>query len=269
VLTGLAQSLLEVRPLSALFDTTYGLVLVAKLALVGIVLAVALLSRRQVPVIADAAGPYDAAPYDTAPYDAESYNAEPADGDSPDRQPVDFDSPEADSPEADSPEADSTDAGEPAESAAAARRLRRLVLVEAAVAVAVIGITSVLVQLTPARTAAESAEAGDIGVQSVTLRDERLTLTVDLVPARVGINELHMYALTPDLRPLTIVEWRVVASASAAGLEGVEAAVLPITPDHAIGQIGLPAAGSWTFTFTLRLDEFTNGIVTTTFTVRS
>jgi hypothetical protein len=66
-----------------------------------------------------------------------------------------------------------------------------------------------------------------------------------------------------------VAEWRVVASAPQAGIEGVEAAILQIPPDHAIGTIGLPAAGTWTFTFTLRLDEFTNGIVTTTFTVRS
>jgi copper transport protein len=43
--------------------------------------------------------------------------------------------------------------------------------------------------------------------------------------------------------------------------------LVPITPDHAIGQIGLPAAGTWTFTFTLRLDEFTSGIATGQMTV--
>jgi copper transport protein len=215
VLTGVAQGLLEVRPLSALFDTPYGLVLVAKVALVGVVVGVALLSRRLVPVIAD----------DSVPA---------------------------------------------ADSAAMARRLRRLVAAEAVVALVVIGITSVLVQLTPARTAAETAEAEQGGVQSVTLEDPRFTLAVDLTRSNLPKTyDLHMFALTPDLRPLNVAEWRVVASAPSQGIEGVEAAVATITPDHAIGQITLPADGSWTFTFTLRLDEFTNGIVTTTFTIRN
>jgi len=160
--------------------------------------------------------------------------------------------------------------GEPneRERVSSARRLRTLVVVEAAVALVIIAVTSVLVQLTPARTAAETAEAGVSRVQSAVLEQPTFTLTADLLPTRiVGFYDLHLFALTPDLRPKTVVEWRVQASLPSAGIEGIEAAVATITDDHAIGTIGLPASGTWTFRFELRFDEFTNGIVTTTFTV--
>jgi copper transport protein len=64
-----------------------------------------------------------------------------------------------------------------------------------------------------------------------------------------------------------VVEWRVTASQPSAGIEGVDAAVLPITDDHAIGTIELRPAGDWTIRFELRFDEFTNGIVETTLRV--
>jgi copper transport protein len=105
-------------------------------------------------------------------------------------------------------------------------------------------------------------------VQGAVLTDDQLTLTVDLTPARVGVNQLHMYATTPDGRPLPVVEWTARAS-NASGIEGLEATIVPITDDHAIGQVGLPTPGAWTLTFTLRLDEITNAIVSTTFTVSS
>jgi copper transport protein len=226
VLTGIAQSLLEVNPLSTLFSTTYGWVLVAKVALVGVVLGVALLSRRLVPRIAEPTE--DEAPEDEASED-EASAGKSRGGASP-----------------------------------AVRRLRTLVVVEAAIALVIIAVTSVLVQLTPARTAAAD-EVG--GPRSVVLREATFTLDVLLDPGRVGVNQVHLYARTPDGLPRSVVEWRIVASQPSTGIEGVEAAVLAITDDHAIGTIDLPATGEWTFRFELRFDEFTNGIVETPLTV--
>ncbi len=207
LLTGLAQSLLELGTLGAIVSTTYGLTLLAKVSLVAVILLVAFWSRRQLA----------------------AFEAEPPSG---------------------SP-----------------TRLRRLVIVEALVAVVVLGVTSALVQLTPGRsTAAPTANAA---VQTAVLPDpsNRFILTVDLLPGRTGINELHLYATTPDGRPLTVLEWRVKADNTGAGIQGLEAVVTPITTDHASGQITLPSGGSWKFVFTLRLDQLTIGNVTTTFTV--
>jgi Putative copper export protein len=232
VLTGVAQSLLEVNPLSTLFSTTYGWVLVAKVALVGVVLLVAYVSRRLVPRIASE---------EEAP-DSEEEEAPDSDEEAPDKA-----------------QRAGTGAGP------AVRRLRTLVVAEAAIALVIVAVTSVLVQLTPARTAAAPDQAG--GVRSVVLREPTFTLDVLLEPGRVGVNQIHLFALTPDGRPRNVVEWRVVASQPSTGIEAVDAAMLPITENHAIGTIDLRAAGTWTFRFELRFDEFTNGIVETTLPV--
>jgi copper transport protein len=211
VLTGVAQSLLEIGTPEALVTTTYGIMILVKVGLVGVVLGVATVSRRTAATFDDSAG---------------------LDGE-PDPEPI----------------------------AEGSHRLRRSVFVEAAVALAVIGLTSVLVQVTPARTEAGDATTG--GVQTLTLEDPggQFRLTADVTPARVGINQLHLYATTLDGRPLTIVEWTVKASNTGAGIEGLDAAVVRITPDHAIGQVTLATDGTWRLVFTLRLNETTNGIV--------
>jgi copper transport protein len=233
VVTGVVQGLFEVRTFSALFGTTYGLVLVAKVALVGVVLLVALGSRRLVAVLATGA--------DEGPADDGARGKQSGDSGRP------------------------VDAGQGG-ARPAARRLRQLVLVEALVALTIIGITSVLVQLTPASTA-EATQGSQPSVQSASLTDPHFTLTVDLTPAQVGVNELHLYASTPDGLAVSIVEWNVTASNKAAGVDNIAAVVTSVTPDHAIGQIGLPSAGLWHFTFTLRLDATTDGIVVADLTV--
>jgi copper transport protein len=65
-----------------------------------------------------------------------------------------------------------------------------------------------------------------------------------------------------------VQEWHVKASLPSAGIEPIEATILPYTPDHAVGQIGLPVAGAWTFTFELRTTDIDNGIVTAQFVVK-
>lgn len=243
LLTGLAQALLQFGSIHALIATAYGWLLLAKVGLVGVVLAVAAFSRRMVAAFTPAGGslpPHTEADADRAAQaEPEETNDETSD---------------------EAPEADPGPATRVAPRGPASR-LRRLVLIEAIVALTVIGVTSVLVQLTPGRSAATSAP----GLQSATLIDPggKFVLSVDLSPARIGANDIHLYATTSDGRPQTVVEWNVTASNQAQGVEGVQAAILPITPDHAIGQITLPSAGTWRFTFTLRLDETTNGIVAT------
>jgi copper transport protein len=232
LLTGVAQSLLEVGTIDALINTTYGAVLLAKIGLVAVVLGVAWFSRRSVAAFAPTGPAADAG--EIAP-------------------PM--------------PDPDASGATEPPPPAAA--RLRRLVLMEAAVAVVVIGVASVLVQLTPARTDA-STDGGVPGVQTVVLAEPsgRFKLTADLSPARVGINELHLYATDDAGRPITVVEWTVTAKNTGAGIDKIDAVVQRITDDHAIGQITLPEPGTWRVTFTLRLDETTNGIVFADFNIR-
>ncbi len=150
----------------------------------------------------------------------------------------------------------------------AAGRLRRLVFIEAAVALVIIGVTSVLVQITPARTETVAAEIPATTTATVTDPTGRFVLTASLSPGEVGINQVHLFANTTDGKPQPVVEWTARAANEAAGLDGVQAVVVPVTNNHASGQITLPAAGTWRFTFTLRLDETTSGIVQADLTVK-
>ena len=207
LLTGVASALVEVGAFNLIFTTTYGLLIVTKVALVGVVLGVALLSRRLVGPIA-------------------------------------------------------TQSGE-----GAVKRLRTLVGVEVLISVIVIGVASVLVQTTPART--PSASSSEASVQSAQLTDKLFTLSVDLLPAQAGKqNDIHLYASTPDGQPADIKEWRVKASLASEGIEPIEANLTPVNGAHAIGLIGLPSPGRWTFTFTLRTSEIDQSTVQAEFEVK-
>jgi len=90
------------------------------------------------------------------------------------------------------------------------------------------------------------------GIPTFTLQARTFTLTVDVSPAKVGTNIVHMYAKTPDGREASILEWRVTVANPAGGAQPTTAAVLPITPEHAVAELELLSAGVWRFSFTLR-----------------
>jgi copper transport protein len=142
-------------------------------------------------------------------------------------------------------------------------RLRRSVLVELAGAVLILGLTSALVQTTPARTASASAPATapDRGIFSTTLNSKLYQLQLDIEPTKVGNNEVHLYAYTPVGAPLTVKQWKVRAALPAQGIEPVDVSVLPLTESHATGTVTLPAPGTWQFSFTLRISDFDEATV--------
>jgi copper transport protein len=134
-------------------------------------------------------------------------------------------------------------------------RLRRAVLVELGITVIVLGVTSALVNVPPPRTAqaAETAETSTTVTQ--TLRNTTMALQVDVFPATVGNNSVHLYAYTPDNKPLPVVEWTATAALPSASIEPIEVPLLRITDFHAIGDIALPQAGEWTLKFTVRTSD--------------
>ncbi|GAB1645295.1 copper resistance CopC/CopD family protein [Krasilnikovia sp. MM14-A1259] len=145
------------------------------------------------------------------------------------------------------------------------RPLRRLVGVELGVSAVVLAVTAALVQIAPPRTAeaAEIAATKNTTV-SQTLRNSSMSLQVDIFPATVGNNSLHLYAYTPDNKPLPVVEWTATAALPAKGIEPIDVPLLRITDFHAIGDVGLPAAGDWTFKFTVRTSDIDQSTVTMT-----
>jgi copper transport protein len=136
------------------------------------------------------------------------------------------------------------------------RTLRPPVYVELAITAVVLGVTATLVQISPPRTA-EAAEQATTTTTTVsqTLKDSTMSLQVDIFPASVGNNSIHLYAYTPQNKPLPVVEWSATAALPAKGIEPIEVPLLRITDFHAIGDIALPAAGEWTFKFTARTSD--------------
>jgi hypothetical protein len=103
--------------------------------------------------------------------------------------------------------------------------------------------------------------------RTVVLSDPLFTLTVDVEPATVGVNIVHLYATTPAGQPADVKQWRVTAALPAGGIEAIDAVILALTVDHAVGQLSLPAAGIWRFTFTVRTSEIDQSFVTADITV--
>ncbi|WP_433375519.1 copper resistance CopC/CopD family protein [Actinoplanes sp. CA-142083] len=201
ILAGVVQALIEVSTLSGLVDSTYGRLILVKVALAACVLGVAWFSRRLV----------------------RSRQAE-----------------------------------------SSPRRLRRVVAAELAITAVVLGVTAALVQIAPPRTA-EAAETGSTSsTVSQTLTSSTMAMQIDIFPATVGNNSIHLYAYTPDNKPLTVVEWTGTAALPAKGIEPIEIPLLRITDFHAVGDIALPQAGQWTFKFTARTSDIDQQTLTMT-----
>jgi len=202
ILAGVVQALIEVSTLDGLVNSTYGRLILVKVALAACVLGVAWYSRRIVK---------------------------------------------------------SRTAGEKP------RGLRRLVGVELAITAVVLGVTAALVQIAPPRTA-EAASTGNNTTSTVsqTLTSSTMAMQVDIFPATVGNNSIHLYAYTPDNKPLTVVEWTGTAALPAKGIEPISIPLLRITDFHAVGDIALPQAGQWTFKFTTRTSDVDEQTLTMT-----
>ncbi|MDP9799719.1 copper transport protein [Catenuloplanes nepalensis] len=149
-------------------------------------------------------------------------------------------------------------------------RIRTAVWAELAITVVVLGVTSVLVQQTPARTESENAVLAGEGYFSVLVDSPLYTLQVELDPAKVGSNSMHLYSYEPGTTNLLKAEeWTTTAALPAAGIEPIDVPMLRVADNHAISEFQLPAAGTWEFTFTLRTTEIDQATVTVTVDVAS
>jgi copper transport protein len=146
-------------------------------------------------------------------------------------------------------------------------RLRRLVVAELGVTAVILAVAAVLVQTPPGRTATGATEVA-AQPYSARLTDPLFTLQVDIDPAEVGTNSVHLFAYTPDGKPQAVVEWKGTAALPSAGVEPIQIPLLKIVENHAIGDIALPTAGAWEFRFTLRISEIDQATVTATVQVQ-
>ncbi|WP_151478848.1 copper resistance CopC/CopD family protein [Streptomyces albicerus] len=145
--------------------------------------------------------------------------------------------------------------------------LRRSVLAEAGVAVVLLAVTTVLTSTEPGRTeedakaaTATSQEPGaalsldipfDTGGQ-----DGKGIARVEIDPARVGGNEMHVFVERPNGRAFDIPEVKVAFT-----LESKDIGPLPVVPDRiATGHwtangVQIPMAGNWNVAVTVRTSD--------------
>lgn len=269
-MSGVAMAIPLVGSLGALTSTTYGRMLLVKVAAVAVVVVIGGYNRqRLVPAIAARAVPAgagtdadaDVEPPGTDPGVAE--HATVSAGTDAGTAGVATDVP-TDAPPGASTGVDPDDPGDRAARGEAAwRRLRSTMRVEASIIVAVLLLTGGLVSTQPA---ADEAGLGGYYQTTVALTDE---LDVDLVvdPNRAGRNTVHIYVLDPTGRPSTDVEDLVLE------LTYVPQGIGPIPvepffagPGHWTANIDdLAFAGPWEIRVVAGLDRFTE--VSTTLTV--
>jgi copper transport protein len=147
-------------------------------------------------------------------------------------------------------------------------RLRRAVMAELGITAVVLALSTVLVQTTPARTAEANQNVPPPSYYTATLTSALYSLQVDVDPAAVGNNSVHLFAYAPDGKPQPVAEWRASASLPGNGIEAIDIPLLKITDNHAIGEIRLPTSGDWRFRFTVRTTEIDQATVSATVAVK-
>jgi copper transport protein len=124
------------------------------------------------------------------------------------------------------------------------RALKRNVLVEAMIGIAVVGLAAALVALPPQVVAASK-------VFTTTLTTEGVIADVTITPGRVGQNEVHLVITPPGGSIDPVVSTTVQAELQSASTGLVPATLQSIGPNHYTGTISLSAAGDWNLQITV------------------
>lgn len=244
IATGVVQSVREVGAPSTLVTTTYGWVLIGKVASVVLLVAVAASSRawvqrhhgpvrpwaRQLAMAAATVGTRPPAGSDLTP---------PA-----------------------------SDARVPP-SVRHQRALRRSVVVEASVVAIVLALSAVLIGTPPAKSAVAQPVEVTLPLQDAngTAGFGQIQLSVD--PAATGPNTLHLYLFDEAGQLAQAQDIQVSLTAPAQEIGPLPVDLQPGGPGHSISEVmSIPTTGTWTLTVTVRLDEFTATTTATDFVVR-
>ncbi|MFI7499573.1 copper resistance CopC/CopD family protein [Streptomyces sp. NPDC049687] len=293
VVTGVYQSWRGLGSVSALTGTTYGRILLAKLAAVALLLAAGAWSRATVTgqgnvtreraketVTVDTAAEKEAKVLEPA-----RVGGRPAEKESsPDPSGAD----PGNASGADAGDASLADAGGSSEStgaplpaeppgtpaagrrltpaeAAHSRALRRSVLLEVAVSVVVLVLTTILTGTLPGRAAAEAAttqQSAGLPVASVTTIPFDLgkpglrgKVQVTLDPGRVGGNSVQAVVYGPDGGFVTIPELRLSFTLPSQDIGPLDAKVTDRGGYWASDDLDLPIPGTWEMKATIRVSD--------------
>ncbi len=277
VLAGGAMTWIETGSVKALFTTTYGRLVLVKMAItLGVVVMAAYNRFRLVPaIVAGSEADPDEADERVVTIPARSEGAVVAatgsglsenpgsagtertpsdDQDGGDHRALDSETPD----DVDDVSNPGDDDEEPTESELQSWRwieLRRMVGYEALALVAVLGFTAVLVNTTPARTAVVSE------AKVVNLTDDTATGTVNLVvsPARVGTNTIHVQYADEAGKPLDVANTLTIElSLPEKDLGPITRQVVKVSTGHyVLDGDELSLAGDWTITLAVRTSDFT------------
>ncbi|MGW0916195.1 copper resistance CopC/CopD family protein [Streptomyces sp. NPDC002784] len=253
VLTGVYQSWRQLGSWSAFTGTRYGQLLLVKLGLVALLVGVAWISRRWTARLAETVSAQAAPRKEKAAVKAAAAGADPQRAAQLARQRAAMDT----ARQKRLRDADPNRFG-----------LRRSVLAEAGVALVLLAVTTALTSTEPGRTEQDAARAtaasSSAASGALTLdmafdtggEDGKGVVRIELDPARVGVNEMHVYATRPNGRAFDVPEVKVAFT-----LASQDIGPLPVVPDHittghwSASGVQLPMAGDWKIAVTVRTSD--------------
>jgi copper transport protein len=266
VLTGVYQSWRGLGSWDALFDTSYGQILVAKVCAVVLLLAAAGFSRRWTGRLTDAEEPLRVPVLETVGAHAGAgggVDSGPGGGNSG------RDAGESPSAAAgDGPEEDPENESEAA-SAPGARRsaLRRSVLAEVVVGVVVLVVTTVLTGTQPGRAEIETAAAEETAAAGQRTASTTLIpfdvgtpggqgkVQIVLEPGRVGENTVEAVIIGPDGGIATVPEIRLSFTLASQKIGPIDAGLTNKGGYWGTSSLNLPIPGTWTMKVTIRTSD--------------
>ncbi|MDX3524014.1 copper resistance CopC/CopD family protein [Streptomyces scabiei] len=268
--TGIYQSWRQVGTWSALTGTSYGQLLLVKIGLVAVLVGIAWISRRWTAQLAEAppAAAETDAPEAVVAARAAGGSAGGTGGGS--GEAADEGSERAAQLARQRAAVANTREKRLRNADPGRRGLRRSVLAEAGVAVVLLAVTTALTAAEPGRTV-EEAKAANAAVRQENETSGALALDMSfdtggkngkgvarlqIDPARVGANEMHVYVQGPDGKPFDVPEVKVAFT-----LKAKEIGPLPVVPERVTtghwtaNGVQIPMAGDWNIEITVRTSD--------------
>ncbi|MFD9790805.1 copper resistance protein CopC [Streptomyces sp. NPDC059070] len=268
--SGVYQAWRQIGSWSALTGTGYGQLLLVKLGLIAVLLSAAYVSRRWTGRLSE-----HTAPEAEAASVIEQRAAEPEPAEEP--EPVTV--PDGAKAPADPQRARQLERQQAAVAVAREKRirdadpersgLRRSVLAEAGVAVAVLAVATILSSTEPGRTqeaaaAAQSTTQVAVPDRPISIRmpfdtggkNGKGTVRLTLDPGRTGANELHVWTDDDQAKPLDAPELKVAFTLPAKAVGPLPVSPERITKGHwSASGVQLPMAGDWQVSVTVRTSD--------------
>ena len=230
VLSGTVQAIRQVESWSALVHTTYGRLLFAKLMLVGVIVVSASASRdilrtRLMRAMERTVAEPDPDPGPDPGPELRGSTAL-ATLEAPERAPVAPDVFLAPSSEVED-----------------VRDLRNAVWVEVVVAVMVLLLTSILINVEPAREA--QARQGANAAYSAVLPSTQMNFEVSVTPTRVGPNTIRIVPKTLEGAVAPVLQMTASLQQPSNSIAAIDVDMLPAADGSYEGQADVPIAGTW------------------------